>query len=164
MRVKTIVDEDFINYKKPSMFIATCTCDFKCCREQGLDISICQNSNIANQPNIEVSDEAIYRRYIDNKLTNAIVIGGLEPFKQADEIISLIKYFRQRYCTDDIVIYTGYEPQEVEKYVQEIKRISLEVGSIYIKYGRFIPNQNKHYDPILGVNLISDNQRGAKIC
>lgn len=164
MRVKTIVDEDFVNYKKPSMFIATCTCDFKCCREQGLDISVCQNSEIASQPTIEIPTETIYERYISNDITSAVVIGGLEPFKQADEIISLIRYFRRQYCTDDIVIYTGYEPQEVEKYVREIKRISLEIGSVYIKYGRFIPNQEKHYDPVLGVNLISDNQRGVKIC
>jgi len=27
MRVKTIVDEDFVNYKKPSMFIGTISCN-----------------------------------------------------------------------------------------------------------------------------------------
>ena len=37
MRVKGIVEEDFINYKVSSMFINTCFCDFKCCEELGLD-------------------------------------------------------------------------------------------------------------------------------
>ena len=34
---------------------------------------------------------------------------------------------------------------------------------IIIKYGRFIPNQQKHYDEILGVYLASDNQYAEKI-
>lgn len=35
MILKSIVDEDFINYRKPSMFIVTAQCDFKCDRECG---------------------------------------------------------------------------------------------------------------------------------
>ena len=40
MRVKGIIEEDFVNYKVPSMFINTCFCDFKCCTELGLDLSL----------------------------------------------------------------------------------------------------------------------------
>ena len=29
MRVKGIIEEDFTNFKLPSMFINTCFCDFK---------------------------------------------------------------------------------------------------------------------------------------
>ena len=29
---------------------------------------------------------------------------------------------------------------------------------IIVKFGRFRPNQEPHYDEVLGVNLISDNQ------
>lgn len=43
MRVKTIVDEDFANYKKPSMFIGTISCGGKCCIEAGIPLSVCQN-------------------------------------------------------------------------------------------------------------------------
>ena len=35
--------------------------------------------------------------------------------------------------------------------------------NIIIKFGRFKPNQKSHYDDVLGVNLISDNQYGEKI-
>ena len=35
MIIKGIIDEDFVNYKKPSMFLGTCFCDLKCCREKG---------------------------------------------------------------------------------------------------------------------------------
>lgn len=43
MRVKTIVDEDFTNYKKPAMFIGTISCGGKCCIEAGIPLSVCQN-------------------------------------------------------------------------------------------------------------------------
>lgn len=38
MRVKTIVDEDFTNYKKPAMFIGTISCGGKCCIEAGIPL------------------------------------------------------------------------------------------------------------------------------
>ena len=41
MLVKGIIDEDFINYKKPSMYIASSKCSFKCDKECGR--AVCQN-------------------------------------------------------------------------------------------------------------------------
>ena len=35
--------------------------------------------------------------------------------------------------------------------------------NIIIKFGRFIPNQQSHYDEVLGINLASDNQYAKKI-
>jgi hypothetical protein len=35
--------------------------------------------------------------------------------------------------------------------------------NIIIKYGRFIPNHQPHYDEILGVKLASDNQYAERI-
>ena len=73
--IKDIIDEDFINYKKPSMFIATSKCSFKCEKE---DCNVhCQNSKIVKQSNIEMSIKKIINRYINNPLTAAIVFGGL---------------------------------------------------------------------------------------
>ena len=99
-----IVDEDFVNYKIPSMFIATCQCDWKCCRDAGQDVSMCQNAVTAKQPDIVLPDDEIFRRYISNPITRAVVIGGLEPMLQADEVFELICYFRFRGCQDDFVI------------------------------------------------------------
>lgn len=162
MRIKGLVDEDFINFKQPSMYIATCLCDWKCCREQGLDISVCQNSEIANEPTIEISNEAIYERFIINDISKAVVIGGLEPLKQFDEVVSLIKYFRDRNCRCPFVIYTGYEPNEIERQIKQIAITGR--NDIYFKFGRFVPNQEPHYDKVLGVKLVSDNQRGVRMC
>ena len=159
MQVKTIIDEDFTNYKKSSMFIATCYCNWKCCIEQDLDNSICQNSEIAQQKNIEISADEIFSRYNSNPITNALVIGGLEPFLQFDEVHELIKYFRDNNCIDDFIIYTGYYDYEISDKINMLKQFP----NIIIKYGRFIPNQKPHYDEILGVNLVSENQYGERI-
>ncbi|HQD92848.1 MAG TPA: 4Fe-4S cluster-binding domain-containing protein [Bacilli bacterium] len=158
MKLKTIIDEDFVNYKKPSMMLATCKCDWKCCIEENLDISICQNSDLANQKNIDVPIDTIIDRYINNPITKAIVIGGLEPFLQFDEILNFVKAFR-KVSKDDLVIYTGYYPDEVKTYIKELK----QYPNIIIKFGRYKERQNKVFDNILGVYLLSDNQYAVKI-
>lgn len=140
------------------MFIATCFCDFKCCKELDLDICICQNSPIAKSKIIDMSNDRIVKRYLKNKLTHAIVFGGLEPFKQFDELFDLIKCFREK-TEDDIIIYTGYYKNELEKEIEQLKQFK----NIIIKFGRYIPNKNIRHDDILGVTLASDNQYAEKI-
>ena len=159
MLIKGIIDEDFVNYKSPSMFIGAIKCDWKCCTESNLPITVCQNQPLAKEPNIEVSADEIFSRYISNPITQAIVIGGLEPFLQFNEIKNLIKTFRENNCNDNIVIYTGYYPHELQKEIEELKQYK----NIIVKFGRYSPNQEKHHDDVLGVYLASDNQYGEKI-
>jgi organic radical activating enzyme len=158
MRIKNLMDEDIVNYKKTSMFIATCFCDFKCCTELGLDICICQNSPIAQSKIIDMSNEKIVKRYIKNKLTHAVVFGGLEPFKQFDEMLELIQCFREQ-TEDDIVIFTGYDEHEIKEELDKLKQFK----NIIIKFGRYMPGDEVHFDDVLGVNLASDNQYAEKI-
>ena len=160
LKVKDILDEDFINYKKPSMFIGSCKCTWKCCIEGGFDKTVCQNSSLAKQPDINFSDEFIFQRYITNPITKSIVIGGLEPFLQFEEVLSLISYFRSNNCNDDFVIYTGYTEEEIQTEINQLKQFP----NIIIKFGRFIPNETKqHYDEVLGIELASHNQYGKRI-
>ena len=49
MKIINIIDEDFINYKDISMFIAMPYCTGKCWRELGLDCSICQNMDVSKR-------------------------------------------------------------------------------------------------------------------
>lgn len=162
MLVKGIKDEDFVNYKKPSMFIIFPNCSFKCDHEAGC--SICQNSSLAHEPNIEIPIQTIVKRYLDNPLTKAIVCGGLEPFDTFGDLYDLILEFR-KYTDDDIVIYTGLKENELnhlyvyKKMFEQLKSFS----NIIIKFGRFIPNQEPHYDEVLGVKLASDNQYARRI-
>lgn len=161
MRVKNIIDEDFVNYKKPSMFIATCYCDWKCCTELGIDISICQNSSTAQQKIIDISTDEIFRRYINNPITQAVVFGGLEPMLQFCEIINVIRTFRENNCNDVFVIYTGYRLQEISN---KCEYLQTNFSNIILKEGRYIPNHAPHYDEVLGVNLASNNQKGIVLC
>ena len=108
IRLKGMVMEDFVNYKVPSMFLITSICDWKCCKEANIDISICQNQSLTKQPTKTYSYESIYQAYVNNPITKAIVIGGLEPFDQFEEIFQLILYFRAQGCDDMFVIYTRY--------------------------------------------------------
>ena len=156
MEVKFVVAEDFVNYKKPSLFIGLSKCSFKCDKEYGSNI--CQNSSLVKQPNIDICIPNLVECYVNNPITKAIVIGGLEPFDTWQDLLYIIKEFRLR-TKDDIIIYTGYYKEEIQKYMEDLHHYN----NIIIKYGRFIPNQKPHLDPLLGVNLASDNQYAEKI-
>ena len=94
-----------------------------------------------------------------NPITQAIVIGGLEPILQFDEIFELVSYFRKLGCNDDFVIYTGYYENEIKKEIQLISKFK----NIIIKYGRIIPDSKPIFDSVLGVTLSSENQHAVKI-
>ena len=157
MLIKNLIDVDFVNYKKPSMFIIFPNCTFKCDKEAGC--SICQNSSLANEPNIEIKEIDIIERYIKNPITKAIVFGGLEPF-DSEEILMFIEHIRE-YTNDEIVIYTGYTEEEIFDEIKWLQSDGIE--NIIIKFGRFIPNQQPHYDEVLGVKLASNNQYARRI-
>lgn len=157
--IKGLVDEDFVQYKKPSMFIGTCFCDWKCCKDVGCSVAMCQNSPLANSKNKVVKFSTLYNRYINNPITKAIVFGGLEPMLQFESVMELIKYFRQKGCKDDFVIYTGYYKNELQEEIKFIESFVKEYdGKIIVKFGRFVPNQESRWDKILGVELASPNQ------
>lgn len=158
MIVKGIIDEDFINYKKPSMIIEMPTCTFKCDKDYGKPI--CQNSNLVMAQNIEIDALQIIYRYLTNPITKAIVFQGLEPFDSFDDMISIIYELRQNYMNqDDIIIYTGYNKDEIKDQIEYLKKYP----NIIIKFGRYIPNQPSHFDDILGVKLASPNQYAERI-
>lgn len=153
MRLKDVVMEDFINYKKTSMFILFPYCSFKCEKECGKHC--CQNSALAQAPIIDVDVDIIIKRYLSNPITESIVCGGLEPFDSWEDLHSLIHKLRvDNKCFDDVVIYTGYNKEEILDKVESLKSYS----NIIIKFGRFIPNDIEYYNDILGVTLASSNQ------
>ena len=117
MKVKFLVEEDFVNYKKPSMFIGFPTCTWKCEKECGK--KMCQNSSLAHSPDIEIEYEEIVKRYLDNPISKAVVFGGLEPFDSLSNLNHLVKEFR-KHTDDDIVIYTGYTEDELLQYPYQI--------------------------------------------
>ena len=158
MVIKDIIYEDFTNYKKPSMFIITPKCSFKCCKEYGCDI--CQNMGIVKYADIDIDIDSIINKYIDNKITSSIVFGGLEPLDSFDDLIEFIESLRNKYHNqDDVVIYTGYKEEEIKDKIKALSKYT----NIILKVGRFIPNNLPHLDMILGVKLSSDNQYAIKL-
>lgn len=158
MKLKYLIDEDFINYKKASMFIGTISCGGKCCIEAKIPFSVCQNDKLRKAPVINMDNNILIDRYCKNNITSAIVFGGLEPFEQFDDLKIFIADFRN-ISNDDIIIYTGYYPDEINDYINELKSFK----NIIIKYGRYIPNKPSRYDDVLGITLSSDNQFAEKI-
>ena len=158
MLLKDILDEDFVNYKKASMYLAFPFCTFKC--EKDCGIKCCQNSSIAKQKNIDFDIDDIIKRYLNNGITHAIVCCGLEPLDSFNDVLELLKKLRTEYgCNDDFVVYTGYKEDEVEDKINELAKYS----NVIVKFGRFVPNQESRYDEVMGINLASPNQHGVKI-
>ena len=160
MIIKGIIDEDFVNYKKPAMVIEFPYCDFKCDKECGKPI--CQNNSLTKVRPIKIEEEYIIEKYLKNPITEAIVCQGLEPLDTMVMLFLFIKKFRE-FSNDDLVIYTGYNkeeerPQVLIKFIKEN-----QYKNIIVKYGRYIPNQTPHYDEVLGVNLASDNQYAERL-
>lgn len=157
MRLKQIIQEDFTNYKEPGLFIGTACCTGKCWKEQGLPASTCQNEPIYNAPIIEVDAERLVKLYLSNPITKCVIFGGLEPFDTFEDMDAFLYELRVKHqCHDTVVIYTGYTEEEFNANLtwQWIRTYD----NIIIKFGRFMPNQPHHSDPILGVELASPNQ------
>ena len=160
MKIVNLIDEDFCQYKKPSMFIGFPTCSFKCDKECGRPI--CQNSALAAAPQIEMDAVEIAKRYYENPITEAVVFGGLEPFDSFADMVELMSHLvccHTLYPDEpkpDIVIYTGYRAWEIK---DKIKMLDIYGDmNIIIKFGRFVPDQKPHVDETLGVELASPNQ------
>lgn len=156
MLVKSIIDEDFVNYKKPCMFISTCYCDWKCCIDCE-EKCHCQNSNLASMKNIKVDIGNLINRYLANSITESVVIAGLEPMIQIEEVLEFIRQFREK-SEDDIVIYTGYYENEVKEEIEMLSKYK----NIIVKFGRYVPGQESHFDDILGV-MLTNKEQYAKV-
>ncbi len=152
MKIKGLISEDLINYKKASMTIIFPACTWKCGQEY------CQNSSLATAPIIEISSSELVQRYLNNPITEAVVMQGLEPFDSWNDLKEFVGFLR-KYTNDDVVIYTGYYKNEISDCVNWL----VKYPNIIIKFGRYVPNQEKHYDDILGVYLASDNQYAERI-
>lgn len=156
MFIKGIIDEDFVNYKRIAMCINFPRCSFKCEKENRS--YTCQNNKLVNTKNIDVGYDEIVKRYIGNPITSAIVCAGLEPMDSWRDLLNLLSIVRQ-HTNDDFVIYTGYTEEEVKNKISILSHYK----NVIIKFGRYIPNQEIHFDTVLGVNLASNNQYAKKI-
>lgn len=151
MKIVGLSDINFTDYKLPSLYIATPYCSFKC--EKDCERAICQNSPLAKQEQMSITVDKLVELYQANPVTKAFVFGGLEPLDSPDLLDTVIE-LQTRTHPIRVVIYTGYTEDEVLTAHPQI----LKLPDLVMKYGRFVPDQPKHFDPILGVMLASPNQ------
>lgn len=142
------------------MLIGAASCDWKCCKDAGKSFELCQNSIWHSFPTAYVNDMLLCAEYLSNPITSAVVFAGLEPMLQFQEVIHFISILRENFkCDDEIVIYTGYNKDEI---LDKITTLSL-YKNIIMKYGRYVPDQSSHYDDVLGVYLASNNQYAERL-
>lgn len=98
--------------------------------------------------NIKVEIDDLLQNYLNNPITESIVMQGLEPFDLFDGFTHVYWPFR-KVSNDDVAIYTGYYKNEIQDQIDVLKLYP----NIIVKFGRYIPNQSPHYDKILGVEL-----------
>lgn len=169
MKLRYLIDEDFINYKKTSMVLGFPNCSMKCNVDSGGEV--CQNSTLSGLDLIEVSAEDLCERYLKNDITHAVVCQGLEPFDSPFDLMTFIDTFRNKFkCDDDIVVYTGYTEEEcngiASKEYSGVNFSKLHAvynqlesySNIIVKFGRYIPGRESRLDEVLGVRLASNNQ------
>ena len=166
MFVKGIIDEDFVNYREPSITISMPYCDFKCDKDAGK--LVCQNRNLTSLPILNIHTSTIIARYVNNPITKAITFQGLEPFyvdrtqnkDSYTELLNFIRVLRSTYSVKDpVIIFTGYSEDECNNQGFLTPFITNDhLNNVVVKFGRYIPDQEPHLDPVLGVKLSSDNQ------
>ena len=124
---------------------------------------MCQNWPIRNQKIIDLGIDRVIAMYDNGSpLSHSITFQGLEPLDNLKQLLWFIYAFRKHH-SDRLCIWTGYTEEECEDLVYML-RDKMGYENIIIKFGRFIPNCESRWDPVLKLNLASPNQHGVKIC
>ena len=123
MKLKGIIFEDWVNYKKCSMVLEFPYCDFKCNRDCNMEV--CHNYHMQGYPLLSIRADKLVESYMQNDICEAVVCQGLEPFDSWEDLWHFIAEFR-RVSLDDIVIYTGYTEEEVynKRYIMNNLKIT----------------------------------------
>lgn len=157
MKTKGIYYDKGTLYKKPSMVITASRCSGKCfAGHEDIKEDICPDIKYFFERTEDIRDDKIVVAYTEDKRYKALVFAGLEPFDSFSEMLRLIKIFRGAGIEDDIVIYTGYEAEEIWSLLSMLS----EISNVIVKLGRHLPNVKPGADPVLGVVLDSENQHG----
>lgn len=103
-------------------------------------------------PENEVDIEEYFKDYY-LEIVDGVTISGGEPFDQASELKVLVKYFKDK-GIDDILVYTGFEIEELRaKKDKDVDYILENIGVLID--GPYIEEQNTGKGNLKG----SDNQR-----
>lgn len=152
-----IKTDNIIDYKKTSLLLVFPFCSGKCGEE-------CQNKHLMGTVPTKYKNIDIINLYTNLPSHGAVVFAGLEPWDSFLEMKQLVKDFISQYKTVDIVIYTGYEYNEIKNQIQELvdcfnTNVVNNDDNLIIKCGMYDVNKKEYWkSDILGVNLATTNQ------
>lgn len=137
------------NYKKISMYLPLGnSCIWKC-----KDCFNKHYKNMKKEDLLETTTDDIIEEYLANPFVEALIISGLEPFDNFDQIYKFIMDFRE-VLDHDIVIYSGYEKREVNDLLVQL----YPFDNIIYKFGRYKPSLPPVFNDDLKITLASENQ------
>ena len=154
------IKETFNDFLSPSLLVAVKKCDYKCCKEANIAISTCHNYSLDLEKEIDIKNEYLFNKFINNKFVESLGFAGKEPMLDIYfyDIEKYIEYHR-KFDNSPIFIYTGYYENEIIEKINILKKYE----NIYIKIGRFIPNKQSYKDDLTGVILSNKEQKFIKI-
>jgi len=146
MKLKNIIREDYLNYKKCSLYLAFSQCKLYC--------EDCFNFGLRDQENIIISAKTIIDWHSSNLFEEAIICSGLNPFDSFEDLEELVRECYKENYSCDLIIFTGYEKKDIEDKIYTLTKIKHSDQKIIIKYGRYDKYQVESiYDDNLGIYL-----------
>ena len=113
MKIKTVIDEDFSNYKVPAMVVAFPSCSFKCGN------TLCQNFRLRYSQDIEMSYEDIMKKFTND--AHFTVICRYNPFDNSN-------YGEVSFRTMELVDYFLWIYLDIDKLTELINKFNLKTN------------------------------------
>lgn len=132
IRLSGIIEESIVDGPGIRFVIFTQGCPHNC---EG-----CHNPETHSMNGGYLEDiENIFAMFKRHPYMSGLTLSGGEPFMQIDEILFIIKEFKKMYPTKNVVIYTGFEYENLINKNDKINEI-LNLSD-YLIDGKFILNK-----------------------
>jgi organic radical activating enzyme len=112
----------------------------------------CFNQHLLNTPNKEEYTSIILNEVLEHKISQGIILGGLEWTEQPEEMMSLVSTAIAWGL--QVMIYTHHS---IDEFLDMFP--SLRGHDIYVKCGEYRQNEKGYLDEINDVRLASGNQK-----
>ena len=121
-----------------------------------------KNNIIGNENKLIWSLPADMKRFKE-LTTGHVIIMGRKTFESLGKVLPNRKHivFTQNpdFMIKDENVQVVHSMLEIKEYIDKLKAFP----NIIVKFGRYIPNHEKHFDEVLGIYLASDNQYAERI-
>ena len=152
MQLKKIEETKTLYNNELSLYLIASSCKWKC--------KICPNAHYSRFETVDIPNTDILQKFKSDDNLKAIVIGGLEPMDQMNDLRGFIFDARKFFEPGDrpkIVIYTGYEMDELNKmHYSGLASELMQYGNAMVIAGRNIWKTKKKFYLSINTYLTSD--------